>query len=83
MDDLKDKCKPLPGTSLIDPNAWDPMQFDQQVSCDNRCTSKQEPHETAAYEAREQRISEHLGMPLYLVGTMGLAGPRKLVGGKK
>jgi hypothetical protein len=80
VNDFKDKSKPLPGTSMIDPNTWDPMQFDQQVSCDNRTTSKQEPHETAAFEAREQRISEAMGIPLYVVGTMGLAGQRKLTG---
>jgi hypothetical protein len=71
----KDNCRPLPGTCLDDPQGWDKYQFDQQVSCDNRVTSKQEPHETAAYEAREQRIAERLGMPLYVVAEMQLAGP--------
>lgn len=67
--------KPLPGT-LPGSAGWDPMQFDQQVSCDNRMTSKEEPRETAAYEARERELATRLGMPLYLVGEMKLAGPR-------
>ena len=75
LNDFKDKSKPLPGTLMADPQAWDPYQFDQQVSCDNRVVSKTEPHETAAYEAREQRISAALGMPLYVVAEMKLAGP--------
>jgi hypothetical protein len=75
LNDFKDKSKPLPGTSPIDPNTWDPMQFDQQVSLDNRLASKQEPHETAAYEAREQRIADQLCLPLYVVAANQLAGP--------
>lgn len=68
----QDNCKPMPGTLPDGSAGWDPWQFDQQVSEDNRLASKEEPRETAAREKREQELAQRLGMPLYVVAEMGL-----------
>ncbi|MEM5400878.1 hypothetical protein [Paraburkholderia unamae] len=72
-----DKTWDMPGT-CPGGTGWDPMQFDQQVSCDDRVVSKLEPHETAAYEKKEREISERLGIPLWVVAEQNLAGRPKL-----